>query len=148
MNNLIGVKIVSANNGIYILQTLDGFRVTHAQAIENIYWHPSCCDNPNLCLVIEEQDGSCYHEHCLNCDIRDPEYDQKEEAYLPTVYEYFKDSKVYPDLESAMKRAHEIYQEIMKDDFCPIIEYGIQFINNLEDYYFPAMAIKGIENES
>lgn len=29
---------MSADNGIYILQTKDGFRVSHAQAIENINW--------------------------------------------------------------------------------------------------------------
>lgn len=30
---------MSADNGIYILQSLDGFRVVHAQAIENLwYW--------------------------------------------------------------------------------------------------------------
>lgn len=29
---------MSADNGIYILQTLDGFRVKHTQAIDNLYW--------------------------------------------------------------------------------------------------------------
>jgi len=31
---------MSADNGIYILESLDGFRVIHAQAIENIYSYP------------------------------------------------------------------------------------------------------------
>lgn len=30
---------MSANNGVYILQTKDGFRVTHAQAIDNIHYN-------------------------------------------------------------------------------------------------------------
>jgi hypothetical protein len=29
---------MSADNGIYILQSKDGYRITHAQAIENLYW--------------------------------------------------------------------------------------------------------------
>ena len=29
---------MSVDNGIYILKTKDQYRVTHAQAIENIYW--------------------------------------------------------------------------------------------------------------
>jgi len=28
---------MSADNGVYVLQTSDGFRVAHAQAIENIF---------------------------------------------------------------------------------------------------------------
>ncbi len=32
---------MSADNGIYILQTKDGFRVAHAQAIDNIYFEPN-----------------------------------------------------------------------------------------------------------
>jgi len=29
---------MSADNGIYILESKDGFRVTHAQAIDNLWW--------------------------------------------------------------------------------------------------------------
>ena len=29
---------MSADDGIYILETKDGYRVTHAQAIENLWW--------------------------------------------------------------------------------------------------------------
>ena len=29
---------MSADNGIYILQAKDGYRVVHAQAIENLWW--------------------------------------------------------------------------------------------------------------
>ena len=29
---------MSADNGIYILKTKDQYRVTHTQAIENVYW--------------------------------------------------------------------------------------------------------------
>ncbi len=31
---------MSADNGIYILQAKDGYRVTHAQAIDNLNWWP------------------------------------------------------------------------------------------------------------
>ena len=30
--------VMSADNGIYLHKFRDGWRVTHAQAIENIYW--------------------------------------------------------------------------------------------------------------
>lgn len=30
---------MSADNGIYIHKFKDGYKVTHAQAIDNIYWH-------------------------------------------------------------------------------------------------------------
>ncbi len=30
---------MSSDNGIYIHKFRDGWRVVHAQAIENIYWH-------------------------------------------------------------------------------------------------------------
>ncbi|GAG43558.1 unnamed protein product [marine sediment metagenome] len=32
---------MSADNGIYIFQTKDGYRVAHCQAIENISWQPN-----------------------------------------------------------------------------------------------------------
>ena len=31
---------MSADNGIYVAKFLDGFRVTHAQAIENVDYYP------------------------------------------------------------------------------------------------------------
>ncbi len=33
---------MSADNGIYILESKDGFRIVHAQAIENLMWWDGC----------------------------------------------------------------------------------------------------------
>ena len=41
---------MSADNGIYILKTKDQYRVTHAQAIENIYWEH---DSRYACYINE-----------------------------------------------------------------------------------------------
>ena len=41
---------MSADNGIYILKTKDQYRVTHAQAIENIYWE---YDSRYACYINE-----------------------------------------------------------------------------------------------
>lgn len=134
---------MSADNGIYVVQFKDGYRVEHLQAIDNIYWHPVCCDNPNITEYIGTDIGDnipdiYYHEKCNNCGAIDPEFERNYEvAYLPTVYNYFKNSKVYPDRESAFLKADEIYTEIMSDCYCPICEYGIQIINGLENIEFP-----------
>ena len=57
---------MSADNGIYILKTNDGYRVAHLQAIDNIYWWYSCCNNPKVIEKIDEHD-LYYNEICLNC---------------------------------------------------------------------------------
>ena len=41
---------MSADNGIYILKTKDQYRVTHAQAIENVYWE---YDSRYACYINE-----------------------------------------------------------------------------------------------
>lgn len=84
---------MSADNGVYILHTKDGYRVAHAQAIDNIIYQP---------------DDSGFN--------------------LRQLYFKFERSKVYSKKE-AHKKAFEIYEEIMNDDFCPICEYGIQEID-------------------
>jgi hypothetical protein len=97
---------MSADNGIYILQTKDGWRVIHAQAIENIYWDEEKKE------ITEE-----INPHILR--------------------EYFEDCEVFPTREEAIKEAELIYDDIVQDDFCPIVEYGICFITGVEDIEFP-----------
>lgn len=36
---------MSADNGIYILHTEDGYRVAHLQAIENLFWNKGKVEN-------------------------------------------------------------------------------------------------------
>jgi hypothetical protein len=38
---------MSADNGIYILESKDGFRVVHTQAIDNLWWWDDICATTN-----------------------------------------------------------------------------------------------------
>jgi hypothetical protein len=130
---------MSADDGIYILQTLGPeFRVVHTQAIENIYWHPTCCDNPDIGEYKDSgpDEEYCYHEICKNCNTKDPKRYLREEAYLPTLYDYFHESEVFSTKEEAFEQADFLYFQANKDCCCGV-EYGIQVINGLEDIQFP-----------
>jgi len=93
---------MSADNGIYILRALDGFRVTSAQAIDNIYWWGD---------------------------------EQRTEINPEILIEYFGDCKVYQTDKEALQKAEQLYDEIMNDDYCPICEYGICYIDY--PHHFP-----------
>ena len=102
---------MSADNGIYILQTMGkqgGFeyRVSHCQNIEDIHWNDK---------------QHCHMSGYLNSEI---------------VQQRFGHSKVYTDKQSALNKAHEIYDEIMQDDFCQVVEYGIQILD-YGNFMFP-----------
>ena len=90
---------MSADNGIYIAEFSDGFRVAHAQAIENVDYFP---------------EGS---------------KDRKKE-----LKRYFRESKLYNSEEAALEKAQELAKEILEDDFCPVLEYGICFIGKYENF--------------
>lgn len=78
---------MSADNGIYILKTKDQYRVTHAQAIENIYW----------------EHGNTY-AYYLNC---------QHEKYVPTrVVEYWGDCKYTRSAEKAQQIAEAMLRRI------------------------------------
>lgn len=78
---------MSADNGVYILEAKDGFRVIHAQAIDNLwYW-----EYPNP------------HE----CSQLNPKY----------IKQYFGEAKIFKTIDEAYKAAKEIYDEIMSSDF-------------------------------
>jgi len=126
---------MSADNGIYILQSLDGYRVTHAQAIENLHWWNNCCDNPN---VVEDdlKDGCSYHDVCQNCKTKDPESEERDELNPKWLLQYFGKCTVYHTEKKALEEATNIFEEIM-DDNIGIVEYGISFIRGWEDKFFP-----------
>ena len=91
---------MSADNGIYLVQFKDGWRVAHLQGIYSIYWHPTCCDNPDVhetyaCNLAEANsiEDIYYHEQCNNCKTIDPEWEQREQINPNTIYNYFKDSR-------------------------------------------------------
>ncbi len=109
---------MSADNGIYILHSRDGWRVVLAQCIENLYWW--------------EIDGEMKKLDILNPKI---------------LAEYFGRSNRLNSEYEAMEEATQLYEELMDDDFCPIIEYGISYINGYENEYFPIDLITGDEYE-
>ena len=94
---------MSADNGIYILKTPDGkggfeYRVKHCQSIENIYWDEN---NPG----IDNPEGNPVQ-----------------------VVKYFGECTVLTHLDNALILARGMEKEILDDDFCPILEYGINEI--------------------
>ena len=109
---------MSADNGIYVLRTLkpstldvDGnahanyeYRVRHLQAVENVDWDETK-KNPDVDYVGDYTD---------NDDVR-----------IRNAREMWKDCQVFTDYAEATKEAQRQYDEVMNDDFCPIVEYGI-----------------------
>ena len=135
---------MSADNGIYLVQFKDGWRVAHLQGIDSMYWHPTCCDNPD---IIEENEldmngegiahGIYFYDKCQNCGIVEPEWERREDINLNIIAQMFKQSYLFETEEDAMIQADILYSEILGNDFGGIVEYGIQKINGLEDFEFP-----------
>lgn len=94
---------MSADNGIYILQSQDGFRVMHAQAIENMEW--------------------LRYEPSKTGYIRAITDEEKKTACK----EYWEKAPFFATKEEALKHAFEIEQEIMDSEF-PVLEYGVSII--------------------
>lgn len=44
------------------------------------------------------------------------------------LYQYFKNAPRFKTRTEAFEHAGKLYDEIMNDDFCPICEYGINFV--------------------
>jgi len=60
-----------------------------------------------------------------NCHRKtDPEFNARQ------LFLYFSNCKVFQDEGEAFLEAKRIYDEIMRDDCCPIIEYGICSLGN------------------
>lgn len=130
---------MSADNGIYILKTLDGYRVAHLQAIENIYWWPTCCAHSEIEEIFFDdglEGGQHYHDVCKNCGTRDVEWERREKINPLVALDMFKDAKFFADEEDALNEADFIYCNMTKYGG-GYLEYGIQKINGLEDIPFP-----------
>lgn len=134
---------MSADNGIYILKTLDGYRVAHIQAIENLYWWPACCSDPEIVEEINDdiesirmQEDTYYHDRCKNCGQRDPEWERREKINPLVALDLFKNAKFFTDEEDALNEADFIYCNMTKYGG-GYVEYGIQRVNGLEDIPFP-----------
>lgn len=124
---------MSADNGIYILKTKDGYRVLHSQAIENIYWHW------NDDRMYDDKFEEDYFR--MSYDERKAKYPTIDGQQMSTinpryVYQYFKDCTLHHTKKEALEEAVKIEEEIMSSS-CPILEYGICFINDMENEDFP-----------
>jgi len=90
---------VSADNGIYILETLKGeYRVVHTQAIENYQW-----------------------DAATNSETDDPD------IHIINARKIWKGCSVFKTKEEARQEAESLYDEIMESDF-PVLEYGINIV--------------------
>uniref|UniRef100_A0A6M3JEI8 Uncharacterized protein n=1 Tax=viral metagenome TaxID=1070528 RepID=A0A6M3JEI8_9ZZZZ len=120
---------MSSDNGIYCLQSKDGFRVAHLQAIDNLYWWRIYqCD----CEINEDNED---WDTCSKCGAHIVN-EQREKINPITLKNYFGDSKVFKTKEEVLLEANKIYEEIL-EGCCPIVEYGIQFIGGWEEKEFP-----------
>lgn len=91
---------MSADNCVAILKTPDGqggfeYRVAHRQAIENIYWDENSVSGNNP------------------------------EGNPTQVVNYFGRCNALGNEDNALHLAEGIAKEILADDFCPVLEYGI-----------------------
>ena len=125
-----------ADNGIYILQSLDGYRVIEAGAIENLYWWYNCCDTPNVISDKYHGENNLLHDQCKNCGTLNPESELRDDLCPDMLKQYFGKSTVYNTQGEALEEATNIFEEILDDDF-GIVEYGISFVKGWEDKFFP-----------
>jgi hypothetical protein len=110
---------MSADDTILILETNDGFRVAHIQAVENLwYWEISCCANPDL-VPAEHDDDQLY---CKNCKHPFPQYEERDEINPLVLHGWFKDSKRYTVEYDAHNAARAFQEEY------GYVEYGIKSI--------------------
>lgn len=102
---------MSADNGIYILQTKGRkskfeYRVCHTQAIENLQWDDQAKSETS---------------------------DRK--VWINNARQIWKGCEVFCSHEEANKEAKKIYDDIMQSEL-PIVEYGICTINHLKEFFF------------
>jgi len=121
---------MSADNGIYILKSKDGYRVIHAQCIDNLWWWA--------------KDDRLYDEVFVenltkrgNPNPHKSMWEERREINPRFLYNYFGKSLVFNTEDEAWTEAKRLYQEIMASDI-PIIEYGISHIQGWEDKEFPS----------
>jgi hypothetical protein len=108
---------MSSDNGVYISRWIGGKGITH-------YYEYRVA----------------HRQAIENCDYDDNTPIKVIDAYRVL---YFGNSEVYTDRTEVLKKATELYDEIMADDFCPVCEYGISFINY--DTEFPKISLKKAE---
>uniref|UniRef100_A0A6M3L6Z5 Uncharacterized protein n=1 Tax=viral metagenome TaxID=1070528 RepID=A0A6M3L6Z5_9ZZZZ len=120
---------MSADNGIYILKSKDGYRVVHTQAIGNLFWWWND----------ERLYDDAYVEGLEKQGVKNPFYhkgESRSEINPRELVNYFGKASVLETEGDAWKEAKRLYDEIIKGDY-PIVEYGISLISGWEDKEFP-----------
>lgn len=88
-------------------------------------------------------DNGIYIGHFANGEIRVIHAQAIDNLWYPQgenaeyIVRYFKDAAVFYDPIDAGKRAFEMEEEILSDDYCPILEYGIstlKFSKSFDEY--------------
>ena len=115
---------MSADNGIYILQSKDGFRATDAQAIENLYWWYK-----ETCLCNTPAQHNLESGVCQYCG--DSLFEERKELNPEELKKYFGDSPVFKTYSEILEYAHKLEK---KSEWT---EYGICFIHGWENKDFP-----------
>ena len=141
---------MSADNGIYILQTLKDsapgeptesygfeYRVRELQAIDNLEY------DENVPMPVNPHNKDDWHSSSEMLPEDHPKYKEHEEyrkanyakyasnnpdVRIANAREMWKGCKVFYTKESAMEEASKIEQKITEGDFCYFLEYGISTI--------------------
>ena len=88
-------------------------------------------------------DNGIYIGHFADGKIRVIHAQAFENVYYPDgenaaeIVRYFKNAPVFDSLDAAQKEAFKIEQRILNDEYCPILEYGInsvKFSKSFEEY--------------
>lgn len=128
---------MSADNGIYILETRKGnekeYRVAHLQAVENVYWHMCSVhkDDYQFGNEIEDAQGIRKTENCHECHTGECRHSK---CHIQQARRMWDKSQVYASKDKAFTKANVMYDDIMDEDFCPIVEYGISSIPIDEEF--------------
>ena len=127
-------RLISADNGIYILKSKDGYRVIHAQCIENLWWW---WEDERL---YDEEYIEANTENGMTSVFCDAPGGYRDELNPRELADYFGKAKAMEECD-AWDEAKRLYNEIMDSDF-PILEYGISEIRGWEDKEFPYEYVK------
>ena len=113
---------MSADNGIYILKTKDQYRVTHAQAIENIYYeYDNICasdinyrTNKLIPTRVVEYWGSCKYTHNPETAYKIAESMLKRISFVEYGIRTFIYNKTWKHIIEDAKKKAEIEIEFLK----------------------------------
>ncbi len=117
--------------GVYILQTIEGYRIIQSKDIGNLYWWASCCPTPDIKDYSLEVDGM-FHDKCMACGTLDPETEKREEANPNMIIEFFGRCTTYDTEKEVLEEACNMFDEKLYDDLGTV-----SYIRGWEDKFFP-----------